>query len=89
MELEIVDNSTLVKLGKRVYHMKKAFEIKKDVFTRRETEIIRHMADGLTSDEISAELYISKNTVDTHRKNIYRKGNFRSIRDVVLFSLFL
>ncbi|MEO0570986.1 MAG: helix-turn-helix transcriptional regulator [Bacteroidota bacterium] len=56
-------------------------------FTKRELEIIELIAQGLNSWEISDKLHISKHTVDTHRKNIYRKGNFTGIRDVVLFSL--
>ena len=56
-------------------------------FTKRELEIIELIAQGLNSWEISDQLFISKHTVDTHRKNIYRKGNFTGIRDVILFSL--
>ncbi|WP_373553209.1 LuxR C-terminal-related transcriptional regulator [Haliscomenobacter sp.] len=35
---------------------------------QREQEILGLMAHGKTSELISAELYISVNTVDTHRK---------------------
>lgn len=56
-------------------------------FTTRELEVIDLIAQGLNSQEIGDSLFISKHTVDTHRKNIYRKGNFKSIRDVILFSL--
>lgn len=56
-------------------------------FTQRELEIIELIAQGFNSTEISKRLFISKHTVDTHRKNIYRKGNFSGIRDVILFAL--
>ena len=56
-------------------------------FTKRELEIIELIAQGLNSTEIGNQLFISKHTVDTHRKNIYRKGNFKGIRDVILFAL--
>lgn len=56
-------------------------------FTDRELEIIELIALGLNSYEIGEKLYISKHTVDTHRKNIYRKGGFSGIRDVIIFSL--
>ena len=56
-------------------------------FTQREFEIIELIAQGLNSTEISNQLFISRHTVDTHRKNIYRKGNFKGIRDVILFAL--
>ena len=56
-------------------------------FTNRELEIIHLIADGLNSYEISHKLFISKHTVDTHRKNIYRKGRFKGLRDVILYSI--
>lgn len=57
-------------------------------FTIRELEVMDLIAKGLNSYEIANTLFISKHTVDTHRKNIYKKGNFKGIRDVVLFCLF-
>ncbi|TDH18393.1 LuxR family transcriptional regulator [Segetibacter sp. 3557_3] len=39
----------------------------------RECEIIALIAMGLTSEQISERLFLSKFTVDTHRKNIGRK----------------
>lgn len=39
----------------------------------RETEILQRMADGLSSRSIATSLGISEDTVETHRKNIYRK----------------
>ena len=56
-------------------------------FTDRELEIIDLIAEGFNSLEIGEQLFISKHTVDTHRKNIYRKGGFTGVRDVILFSL--
>lgn len=41
--------------------------------SRREGEIVRLLAAGKTSPEISEELYISPRTVETHCYNIYRK----------------
>jgi DNA-binding CsgD family transcriptional regulator len=53
------------------------------VFTRREKDILKAMASGLTSHEISDALNISKLTVDSHRKNILRKTNARSAGEVI------
>jgi DNA-binding CsgD family transcriptional regulator len=61
----------------------------KEDFTPREHEIINLIARGLNSSEIGEKLFISKHTVDTHRKNIHRKGNFKCLRDVLLYSLLL
>lgn len=44
----------------------------------REREILRHVANGYTSQEISQSLDIALVTVNTHVRNIYRKLKVRS-----------
>ena len=41
--------------------------------TPRESQIVRLLAEGLTAHEIAEELFISFNTVRTHRKNLLQK----------------
>lgn len=41
--------------------------------TRRESEILRLIADGFTNQEIADKLFISSSTVDSHRKNLLVK----------------
>ena len=43
------------------------------VLSKREKEILKLIAEGLTNLEISKLLFISIDTVDTHRKNLYTK----------------
>ena len=45
------------------------------ILSRREKEVLEHIAEGLTSPQIAAKLFISLHTVDTHRKNILTKFN--------------
>ena len=45
------------------------------LLTRRETEVLGLIVDGLTNGEIDAKLFISITTVITHRKNILGKFN--------------
>lgn len=49
----------------------------------REKEIVRHMVSGFTNKEISAKLFISESTVETHRKNIYRKTETHSLPKLI------
>ncbi len=42
-------------------------------FTQKEIEILHLIADGLTSKAIGNKLFISENTVETHRKNLLGK----------------
>ncbi|MEO1515001.1 MAG: response regulator transcription factor [Bacteroidota bacterium] len=41
--------------------------------TRREIEILKLLADGLTTAEIAKQLFISPTTVETHRRNLLSK----------------
>jgi len=41
--------------------------------TIRQTEVLRHIVDGLTNQQIAAHLKISHYTVDSHVQNLYRK----------------
>ncbi|WP_346237604.1 response regulator [Niabella insulamsoli] len=43
------------------------------MLTRREKEVLLLIADGLTSPQIAEKLFISLNTVDSHRKNLLAK----------------
>ena len=43
------------------------------LLTRREVETLRLAADGLTTREIAARLFVSSSTVKSHLDNIYRK----------------
>jgi DNA-binding CsgD family transcriptional regulator len=52
--------------------------------TERELEIIGLLMHGYSSKEIAAKLYISKHTVDTHRRHIIRKTGLRNLMEVVV-----
>lgn len=41
--------------------------------TKREKEVLLHIAEGLTNNQIAAKLFVSPSTVDTHRKNMLTK----------------
>jgi DNA-binding CsgD family transcriptional regulator len=46
--------------------------------SRRELDVIYYLTRGLSDDEIAEELYISRQTVHTHIKNIYKKLGAKS-----------
>jgi DNA-binding NarL/FixJ family response regulator len=60
--------------------------VQKMKLTKREIEIIRLLAMGKSSPQVSTELSISAFTVDTHRKNIFRKLEINNIADLVRFA---
>ena len=53
------------------------------VFTDREFEIIRMINNGLDSEQIAEKLFLSKHTVNTHRKNILEKTGKAHISDLI------
>ena len=54
-----------------------------DSLTKREADILRHLATGLPLKEIAANLNISKNTIKTHLRNLYRKLGADGRKDAV------
>ena len=52
--------------------------------SNREREIIGLIIKGLSSQEISEKLFISINTVNTHRRNLLKKNNFKSTKELLL-----
>jgi DNA-binding NarL/FixJ family response regulator len=48
------------------------------ILTRREVEVLKLIADGLTNQEIADKLFISSWTVDSHRKNLLLKFNAKN-----------
>lgn len=49
----------------------------------REKEVLDRIATGLTTHEIADQLFISKNTVETHRKNLLYKLKARNTAELV------
>jgi DNA-binding NarL/FixJ family response regulator len=55
--------------------------------TGRELEVLEHVAIGLTSREIGAELFISENTVKNHVRNILDKLGVHTRNEAVLYAV--
>jgi len=80
----------------RLYH--KFIRIKKELdfinkniknfraITPREKEIIRLLSNGFNNCEIAEQLFISRYTVEQHRKNINRKLKIKSFPQLILYS---
>ncbi len=58
-----------------------------DCLSDREKEIVHFLVKGKTSREIGKILYLSKNTIDTHRRNILEKTGLKSTTDLVRYYL--
>ena len=57
------------------------------VLTEREEEVLTHLAEGESNDEIAKALVISPKTVARHRENIMRKLNLHSRAELVRYAI--
>ena len=58
-----------------------------EVLSEREKEIIVQVVKGLSNKEIAEALFISVNTVMTHRRNIARKLQIRSAAGLTIYAI--
>ncbi len=56
------------------------------LLTEREREILKLIAKEYTNKMIAEELFISERTVETHRKNIFRKTKTNSLVGLIKFA---
>ncbi len=71
------------------------FDNKKDLpvtlksveLTETEEKVLRFICEGKTSKEIGKELNISENTIEFHRKNIFKKSNSKSLAGLIKYAI--
>jgi len=81
---------TMAKLLVRDYLVSEPVDKEKSVskdLTDREQEVLTHLAEGESNDEIAAALVISPKTVARHRENIMRKLNLHSRAELVRYAI--
>jgi DNA-binding NarL/FixJ family response regulator len=71
----------------KIYKSTLEKESRQPVLTRREKEIIKLVAGGFTNTQISQQLFISVDTVDTHRKNLYTKVNVKNTAQLIRYAI--
>lgn len=78
--------------GKSYYHIETKEDLDEQtespqVLSKREIEILGCLSEGLSSQEVAEQLFISPATVRTHRNNILKKTSFQSITQAVAYSI--
>jgi DNA-binding NarL/FixJ family response regulator len=58
-----------------------------DTLTEREREVVQLVVKGLSTREIATQLDISTRTVETHRANLMRKLNLKSVALLTQFAI--
>jgi DNA-binding NarL/FixJ family response regulator len=59
----------------------------KEALTKREVEILGKYCDGLTTEEIAQQLFLSFATVDTHKKKIMQKFGVSTLSKLVAVAI--
>lgn len=54
-----------------------------DTLSEREIDVLKNIANGYTTQQIAERLFISKNTVETHRKNLLLKLKAKNTAELV------
>jgi DNA-binding CsgD family transcriptional regulator len=57
------------------------------LLTKRETELLKYLADGLSSKQIADKVFLSEHTVIVHRKNMMAKTNSGNIAELVSWAI--
>ncbi|RYE22854.1 MAG: response regulator transcription factor [Sphingobacteriales bacterium] len=70
-----------------ITQQKKLTEPKEARLTEREVEILKLIADEYSNANIAETLFISERTVETHRKNMLRKTNNKTIVGLLKYAL--
>lgn len=55
--------------------------------TKTETEILKDIALGMTTKKIAEKRFSSFHTVNTHRKNIFRKLGVNNVHEATKYAL--
>ncbi|HBH85507.1 MAG: hypothetical protein A2X05_03205 [Bacteroidetes bacterium GWE2_41_25] len=55
--------------------------------TKKEFEIIRLIAQGLSTKKIAAKDFLSVHTVNTHRKNIFKKLGINNTSELIMYAV--
>nr|WP_308571510.1 response regulator transcription factor [uncultured Prevotella sp.] len=93
--VSIIGDAILAATQKDRYICQRAMEIlleqqKKQevttILTSTEIEVLKAIAQGKTTKEIAAERYCSIHTINTHRKNIFRKLGVNTAHEAVKYA---
>lgn len=88
--LEKISNGGIYFSEEVLHEMTRASELKKANeeahLTAREIEIIQLIEKELSNKQIAEQLFLSERTIETHRKNIFRKTNTSSVIGLVKYA---
>lgn len=67
--------------------MKRSDEGRREELTLRELDVLKRISEGKNTQEIAQELFVSTNTVDTHRRHLMDKLDARNVADLIMTAI--
>lgn len=80
------EKSSISRVVDRMLRREEAWTHVQEVLTRRETEIMRLLAQSLTNEQIAEKLFITRGTVKLHAHAIYKKLRLNGRTDLTNFA---
>ena len=95
LETEVIDQKESSSNIRALLHQLLSGEIRPEnsssivrpLLTKRETEVLRLLAQGLLNKEIADKLGISLHTVISHRKNIISKLGIKTVSGLTIYAM--
>jgi DNA-binding NarL/FixJ family response regulator len=57
-----------------------------EFFSKREKEVLKLLAKGFSSRDISSRLFITEKTVESHRKNLVQKAKVKNTNELIAYA---
>ncbi len=89
ISIPIDQESGFAKKAKRVFELDSFQYVNRakfELLTKREIEVLKCIALGMNNPAIAEKLFISRRTVEQHRKNLNRKLSPNSIGDLITYA---
>lgn len=72
---------------KKFQRLRNSLQIQNQIPSERELEVLDYIAKGYSTKEIAVKLFISENTVENHRKSLFRKLKANNMADLIVKSI--
>lgn len=69
---------------KKFQRLKNSLQVQNQIPSDRELEVLAYIAKGYSTKEIAVKLFISENTVENHRKSLFRKLKANNMADLIV-----
>lgn len=72
---------------KKFQRLRNCLQVQNQIPSERELDVLACIAKGYSTKEIAVKLFISENTVENHRKSLFRKLKASNMADLIVKSI--